>query len=81
MEIADAISELEHNEEDVRFARLIAICEEFFGEYRTARSHHIFKTPWRGDPRINLQQEKRRAKAYQVRQVVKALKKLQERGG
>ena len=41
-------------------------------------SHHIFKTPWQGDPRLNLQRDGSKAKPYQVRDVVKALKKLQE---
>ncbi len=78
MTINEAIKELEANVRDVRFNRLVSICETFFGSYRTAGSHHIFKTKWQGDPRINLQEEGRRAKEYQVRQVVKALKKLKE---
>jgi len=38
-------------------------------------SHHIWKTPWKGDPRINLQEVKGRAKPYQVEQVIDALQK------
>ena len=42
-------------------------------------SHHIFKTPWQGDPRINLQKGKdKNAKPYQVQQVLGALRKLKE---
>lgn len=63
----------------IRFRRLLSICEEYFGEPRIRGSHHIFKTPWPGDPRINLQEDKGRvAKPYQVRQVMQALQKLQE---
>ena len=40
-------------------------------------SHHIFKTPWRGDPRINIQKEGNKAKPYQVKIVSKALDKLE----
>lgn len=62
-----------------RFDRLLKICEEFFGNYRVNGSHHIFKTPWQGDPRINLQKGKgKEAKPYQVQQVLKALRKLKE---
>ncbi len=34
-------------------------------------------TPWQGDPRINIQNHKGMAKAYQVRQVLKAIARLE----
>lgn len=34
--------------------------------------------PWKGDPRVNIQNDKGNAKSYQVRQVVNAIKKLEE---
>ena len=44
------------------------LCEAYFGKPRqTGTSHAIFKTPWVGDPRINIQDDKGKAKAYQVR--------------
>ena len=30
----------------------------------------VFKTPWQGDPRVNIQNAKGKAKVYQVRQVL-----------
>jgi hypothetical protein len=78
--IAEAITELEGNPNGVRFSRLTHICKQFFGDYRSVGSHFIFKTKWVGDPRINLQREKGKAKPYQVRQVVKALRRLEETG-
>jgi len=43
----------------VRFADLLKVCEHFFGKPRqSASSHVIFKTPWLGDPRINIQNDK-----------------------
>jgi hypothetical protein len=52
---------------------------ELFGEPRqSGSSHAIFKTPWVGDPRINIQNEKGNAKADQVRQVLLAIDKLKE---
>jgi hypothetical protein len=41
------------------------------------RSHYIFKTPWKGDPRINLQKVEKMAKFYQVRDVKKAIEKME----
>jgi hypothetical protein len=63
----------------VRFADLFKLCVELFGEPRhSGGSHAIFKTPWAGDPRINIQNDKGKAKAYQVRQVLLAIDKLKE---
>ena len=44
---------------------------------QSASSHRIYKTPWEGDPRINIQNYKGKAKAYQVKQVLLALEKLE----
>jgi hypothetical protein len=76
MTVAEAIQELEGNEANIRFTRLLKICEEFFGKYRTKGSHYIFKMPWAGNPRINLQKDRDKAKVYQVEQVILCLKKL-----
>ncbi|HET7369741.1 MAG TPA: toxin HicA [Gammaproteobacteria bacterium] len=64
---------------NIRFSDLKRICERYFGEPRqTGSSHLIFKTPWPGDPRINIQDSKGKAKAYQVRQVLAAIEKLEK---
>ena len=75
MTIDEAIKELSGNENNTRFNRLVKICTEIFGKPRIVGSHHIFKTSWQGDPRINLQKEKGKAKSYQVDQVLQALRK------
>lgn len=50
----------------------------YFGKPRNmAGSHRIYKTPWQGDPRINIQNSKGKAKAYQVKQVLLAIEKLE----
>jgi hypothetical protein len=65
---------------NVRFSDLHKMCEEFFGKSRqSGTSHTIFKTPWPGDPRVNIQNDKSKAKPYQVRQVLLAIDKLKER--
>lgn len=63
---------------NVRFNDLRKVCEAYFGKPRqSGTSHAIFKTPWAGDPRINIQDQKGKAKAYQVRQVLLAIDKLE----
>ena len=63
---------------NVRFVELKKVCIEYFGKPRqTGTSHMIFKTPWIGDPRINIQDAKGKAKTYQVRQVLLAIEKLE----
>ena len=62
---------------NVRFADLYKLCVDQFGEPRQrGTSHAVFKTPWPGDPRVNIQDDKGKAKTYQVRQVLKAIDKL-----
>ena len=60
----------------ILFSDLVHVCRHYFGEPRIAGSHHIFKMPWAGDPRINIQKDKNKAKAYQIRQVLAALDRL-----
>jgi len=75
--INDIIGQMEGNPNDVRFADLRKVCEHYFGKGRRgSTSHIIYKTPWIGDPRINIQDDKGKAKAYQVGQVLKAIEKL-----
>lgn len=69
------------NPNNVLFADLVDVCRKHFGEPRIRGSHHILKTPWKGDPRINLQKEGKMAKPYQVRTVKKAIEILEEQYG
>ena len=72
------VKQLERNPNNVRFADLCKICDYYFGEARQkGSSHRIYKTPWQGDPRVNIQEENGKGKAYQVRQVIKAIKRLE----
>jgi hypothetical protein len=62
---------------EIHFGDLFKVCEHYFGKPRnTGSSHYIFKTPWPGDPRINIQNLKGKAKPYQIRQVLAAIDKL-----
>ncbi len=66
--------------QNVLYRELHAVCVHHFGEARQdGTSHAMFKTPWVGDPRVNIQKSKGgKAKAYQVRQVLKAIDRLTE---
>ena len=65
---------------NVRFNDLKKVCEAYFGEPRQdGGSHAIFKTPWPGDPRVNIQNARGKAKPYQVRQVLAAIEQLKHR--
>ncbi len=69
---------LKRNPKDIRFSDLCRVCDHFFGEARHKKSsHRIYKTPWPGDPRVNIQNDKGKAKAYQVKQVLLAIEKLE----
>ena len=77
-DLSTAIQELRKNPKSIRFADLAKICDRFFGTPRQRRSSHlVYLTPWPGDPRVNIQEGRNgMAKDYQVRQVIKALEKL-----
>jgi len=73
---------MRQNPRDVRFNDLCRVCGHFFGEPRQyGGSHRIYKTPWQGDPRINIQNHKGKAKAYQVKQVLLAIERLEVNHG
>ena len=68
------LQKMSENPKGVRFSELQKICEFYFGKpRRSSGSHCIFKTPWAGDPRINIQNDGGMAKSYQVKQVLKAI--------
>ena len=70
---------MEQNQNNVLFSDLCKVCDHYFGNARqTGSSHRIYKTPWQGDPRVNIQNSKGKAKAYQVKQVLKAIERLEE---
>jgi hypothetical protein len=76
--IDDLLAEMRRNPKAIRFGDLCLVCDHFFGAARqSGSSHRIYKMPWQGDPRVNIQNDKGMAKAYQVRQVLKAIDRLE----
>lgn len=80
MNIENVIEALKNKKKNCNFNELVKICGYFFEKKPSSKggSHqYIYKTPWIGDPRINVQKGKDScAKSYQVEQIIKALEKL-----
>lgn len=76
--IPDLVAEMRRNPKGVRYRDLCQVCDAYFGAPRqVGGSHRIYKTPWHGDPRVNIQEHQGMAKPYQVRQVLKAIARLE----
>ena len=79
--VEEIVANMRRNPKGIRFRDLCKVCDFYFGEARqTASSHRIYRTPWPGDPRVNIQNAGGMAKAYQVRQVLRAIDRLETYG-
>ena len=77
--VASLVAAMRRSPTSVRFADLSRACRPYFGEPRqSGTSHEVYRTPWPGDPRVNIQDDHGKAKPYQVRQVLAAIEKLEE---
>lgn len=76
--IDDILAQMRGKPRDVRFGDLCILCDHYFGESRRATTHErIYRVPWLDDPQVNLQNRRGKARAYQVRQVLKAIARLE----
>jgi hypothetical protein len=75
--IEEIIKKMENSPKGIKYKELVLVCNHYFGLPRQRSSSHcVYKTPWQGDPRVNIQNFKGMAKPYQVRQVLKAIKRI-----
>ena len=75
--VAKILEAMRRDSNGIRFSDLCAVCDAHFGAPRQNRSsHRVYQMPWPGDPRVNIQEDKGFAKAYQVKQVLTAIEKL-----
>jgi hypothetical protein len=76
--IEELLAEMRSHPAGVRFSDACRVVTRYFGEPRhKGTSHRVWKMPWAGDPRINLQPgQGGKAKPYQIRQVVQAIDRL-----
>ncbi len=78
----DILAKMRASPKGIRFNDLCKVCDAYFGEARqSGSSHRVYRTPWQGDPRVNIQNAKGKAKPYQVRQVVAAIERLEVESG
>jgi hypothetical protein len=73
------IDGMRKNPRAVSYADLCKVCDNYFGAPRqNGTSHRIYKMPWQGDPRVNIQKEHEgTTNTYQVKQVLKAIDRLE----
>ncbi len=75
--VSDIVERMRRNPRNVRFADACRVCDHYFGEPRQkGTSHRVYKTPWQGDPRVNIQSAKGKTKADQVKQILRAIERL-----
>jgi len=80
--VSDILKKMKRSQKGICFNDLKKVCEYYFGPPRQKGiSHCIYKTPWPGDPRVNIQNQKGKAKTYQVMQVLLAIEKLEMNHG
>ena len=69
--IQKIVASMENNSQGIRFSDLCKVCEHYFGEARqSSGSHRFYRTPWAGEPYVNIQSRKGMGK-----QVLAAIKK------
>lgn len=73
MSVERTIDKMRQSAGNLSFDELVAVCDAMFGKGRIKGSHHIYKIP--GIPGgVNIQDNGQgKAKAYQVKQVLKAI--------
>ena len=77
-DIPTILEAMNRNPKGVRFNELKKVCAHYFGPPRQdGTSHCIYRTPWPGNPRVNIQNQKGKAKPYQVKQVLLAIERLE----
>ncbi|MCL7453904.1 MAG: toxin HicA [Anaerolineae bacterium] len=79
--VEEIVANMRQNPKGIRYRDLCKVCDFYFGNARQkGSSHRIYRTPWPGDPRVNIQNAGGMAKAYQVRQVLRAIDRLETYG-
>lgn len=77
--VSKTLEMMRRNPANIRYADLKSVCFHFFGNPRQeSSSHAVYKMPWQGDPRVNIQNDKGKGKPYQVKQVLRAIDRLND---
>lgn len=77
-DFARVVAAMKANPTQVRFRDAVKVANHYFGEPRQrGTSHCVWKMPWAGDPRVNLQcGQGGMAKVYQIKQLLAAIDRL-----
>ncbi|MFT8705193.1 hypothetical protein [Bifidobacterium aquikefiricola] len=66
--VVDLVGRMRANPKNVRYADLCKVCDAYFGKARqNGTSHRVYRTPWQGDPRVNIQNAHGGTNPYQVK--------------
>jgi hypothetical protein len=77
--LSKILQKMESNPKGIKFSDLCKICDHYFGEPgQNSGSHRFYKTPWPGEPYVNIQNKKGMGKPYQVKQVLIAIHKMEQ---
>lgn len=78
--VDEILEKMRNSSTNIRFTELEKVCDHFFEKRPSKKtSHQTYKTPWPGNPRVNIQNTGGKAKAYQVNQVLEAVEKLKRK--
>jgi hypothetical protein len=56
VKVKEIAANMRRNPKGIRFRDLCKVCDFYPGEARQkGSSHRIYRTPWPGDPRVNIQ--------------------------
>ena len=73
--------EMRRNPRNVRFDDLRMVRDHYFGDPGQKGSHLACRMPWQGRRLVNIQAARGMAKPYQVRQMLKAIDRLEKMDG
>lgn len=74
------LAKMRESPTNVSYSELYSVCCHYLDIPRQdGGSHAVFKTPWPGEPRVNIQKARNGGtKLYQVKQVILAIDKLMQ---
>lgn len=76
--VENILERMRRNPNGIKFHELSKVCDAYFGTPRiSGSSHRVYQTPWKGNPRVNIQNANGMSKAYQVKQVLQAVDRME----
>lgn len=74
--VQELLPSMRANPKHVRFNDAKRVRDYYFGSPRIHGSHHVYRMPWAGDPRINIQNRDGMVPPYQIRQILVAIERM-----